>query len=101
MPTSWDKRKVLKARARRAAAMRGTAQTTETPAQKRAVKIAKLEAGRKAEALKRQPGATRKIQKTPVKPLTHSEKAAARQEEATRAIGFGGLFDVLTGKKKE
>lgn len=78
--------------------MRGTAQTTMTAAQKRAVKVAKLEAGRKAQALLSRPGATRKVQKTPAKPLTHSQRAAARQEEATRAIGFGGLFDALRKK---
>ena len=70
-----------------------------TPAQIRAAKVAKLEAGRRAEALKRQPGATRKVPRTPVKPLTHREKAAARQESATRAIGMGGLLDALKKKK--
>ena len=112
MPTSWEKRKLSTGLGRRIGrAIGGAVKKRETSGARAireskarktayAAKVAKLGAGRKAQALLSRPGATRKVQGAPTKPLTHSEIAAARQEEATRAIGMGGLFDALTGKKK-
>lgn len=48
--TVAEKKRLIRNRGKRAAALRGTAQTTMTVAQKRAAKIAKLEAGRRAGA---------------------------------------------------